>query len=70
MMRRELPEQPHQSEKRGHDRAVPPLQTARRADANQLPQKKPEIEAAVWISSRFRMFVCPRRCTRRMPPVS
>jgi hypothetical protein len=27
-------------------------------------------DGSLWISSRFKMFVCPRRCTRRIPPVS
>ena len=31
---------------------------------------RPKLNAPVWTSSRLRMLACPRRCVRRMSPVS
>ena len=42
----EGPERPNQHQKGGNDRAEPPLQPARRADADQLPHEEPQIETA------------------------
>jgi hypothetical protein len=71
MTRQGLRDRSNQRQKGGHDRVEPALQPSGCADADQLPHQQSEIEAAdVWISSRFRMFVCPRRCTRRILPVS
>ena len=70
MTRGQLPERPQQCEYRGHERVDAPLQATRRADTNQLPHEQPQIEAARVDQQSLPMFVCPRRCTRRMPPVS
>src|SRR4051794_18545558 len=41
-----LAERLNHREKRGEDRAEPPLQATRRANADQLPHEEPEIESA------------------------
>ena len=63
-------ERAHQHQQRGQDGAEPPLQSSRCADADQLSHEEAEIEAAGVNQYRFRMFVWPRRYTRRIPPVS
>jgi hypothetical protein len=68
MTRGELAERTDHGEKSGDDRAKPALQTARLADANQHQDQK--LKSLLRSSGRFRMFECPRRYTRRMPPVS
>jgi hypothetical protein len=42
----EVAERTDQRKKGGNDRVEPPLQAARRADADQLPHEEAEIEAA------------------------
>jgi hypothetical protein len=46
MTARQLADRANQREQRGHDRTEPPLQPARRPDANQLPHQQSEIETA------------------------
>ena len=70
MRRHTLREVATQRQKRREQGDEPPLQPALRADADQLTQEGPEIEAARVDQQRLRMFAWPRRCTRRIPPVS
>jgi hypothetical protein len=46
MIRYAAPKRAEQRHKSCHDSDEPPLQAARRADANQLPHEQAEIEAS------------------------
>ena len=60
---------PHRNSE-DRDRRQVSLQAAGRADATQGAHEKARVEPADVMHNRFRIFACPRRCVRRIPPVS
>ncbi len=44
--------------------------TPARSRTQHLAQDQAQVNAPTWISCRFRMFSCLRRCVRLIPPVS
>ena len=66
----QMPERAEQRQQGGNYRDTPPLQSSRRTHADQLPHEQVEIEANCVEQQPFRMLPCPRRYTRRIPPVS
>ena len=37
---------------------------------HRVRMKRPKLNPPTWMHNRFRIFTCPRRCVRRIPPVS
>ena len=36
---------------------------------HRVRMKRPKLNPPTWMHNRFRIFACPRRCVRRIPPV-
>jgi hypothetical protein len=64
------PDRANHREENAESRDESALETARRADADQVPHEEPEIEAAGMNQQPLADVACPRRRTRRIPPVS
>ncbi len=62
---------PHRNNE-DRDRRQVSLQAAGRADrpSHRVRMKGPKLNPPTWMHNRFRIFACPRRCVRRIPPVS